>query len=189
MLRRCRSLAGLLRAEALLGLARARGLKVSWGRRPIFWRGGVKIEVRGRLSIGERLKAYGAPLPPRLATGPEGEIRLGDRVMLNYGVEIYAARSVLLGDDVQIGDMSAVYDTDFHQVEEGSPVNVAPVEIGANVWLGRQVIVLPGVTIGDHAVVAAGSIVTRDVPPRTLVAGNPARVVRELTASDGWRRS
>jgi maltose O-acetyltransferase len=56
------------------------------------------------------------------------------------------------------------------------------------VWLGRSVIVLPGSKIGDHTVVAAGSIVKGDLPPRVLAAGNPARVVRELNVPDGWRR-
>ena len=61
--------------------------------------------------------------------------------------------------------------------------------IGSNVWLGRGAIVLPGVTIGDHAVVAAAAVVARDVPPRTVVAGNPATSLRTLEASDDWRRN
>ena len=60
----------------------------------------------------------------------------------------------------------------------------ASVRIGRNCWLGAGVVVLPGVTIGDNAVVAAGSVVIRDVPPDTLVAGNPARVIRKITAAD-----
>jgi acetyltransferase-like isoleucine patch superfamily enzyme len=65
---------------------------------------------------------------------------------------------------------------------------VAPVRIRRNVWIGRNAIVLPGVTIGDHAVVAAGSVVLRDVPARALVAGSPATVRRELRAGDDWVR-
>jgi maltose O-acetyltransferase len=57
------------------------------------------------------------------------------------------------------------------------------------VWIGRSAIILPGVTIGDNAVVAAGAVVTKDVPDATLVAGNPARVVRTLVVDDGWRRT
>jgi maltose O-acetyltransferase len=63
------------------------------------------------------------------------------------------------------------------------------VHIGDNVWIGRSAIILPGVTIGDNAVVAAGAVVTKDVPDATLVAGNPARVVRTLVVDDGWRRT
>jgi acetyltransferase-like isoleucine patch superfamily enzyme len=58
----------------------------------------------------------------------------------------------------------------------------APVVLGRNVWLGANVTVLPGVTIGDDAVVGAGSVVTRNVPARTVVVGTPARVVRSLDA-------
>jgi acetyltransferase-like isoleucine patch superfamily enzyme len=63
------------------------------------------------------------------------------------------------------------------------------VHIGDNVWIGRSAIILPGVTIGDNAVVAAGAVVTKDVEEATLVAGNPARVVRTLVVDDGWRRT
>ena len=74
-------------------------------------------------------------------------------------------------------------DNDFHRLEperrlERPPSR--PVVLGSNVWLGGFVIVLPGVTIGDDSVVAAGSVVTRDVPPGVLVGGVPARPIREL---------
>jgi maltose O-acetyltransferase len=64
----------------------------------------------------------------------------------------------------------------------------APVIIGANVWLGRGTVVLPGSNIGDHTVVAAGSVVIGDLPSCVLAAGNPAQVVRELRIPAGWRR-
>jgi acetyltransferase-like isoleucine patch superfamily enzyme len=67
-------------------------------------------------------------------------------------------------------------------------VRVAPTRLGNNVWIGRGAIVVPGVTIGDHSVVGAGSVVTHDVPPLTLVAGNPARPIRTLSSHAGWRR-
>jgi maltose O-acetyltransferase len=74
-------------------------------------------------------------------------------------------------------------DNDFHRVEPERRHEVPeslPIILGENVWLGARVVVLRGVTIGAHSVVAAGSVVTRDIPPRTLAAGVPARVVREL---------
>jgi acetyltransferase-like isoleucine patch superfamily enzyme len=58
----------------------------------------------------------------------------------------------------------------------------APVKIGDHVWIGSRVIILPGVSIGDHAAVGAGSVVTKSIPPNCLAVGNPARVVRELRA-------
>ena len=178
----------MLRARLRVAALRAVGRRISCGTRPVFWRGSPTLMAHGSIEIGDGFKAYGAPLPPRVTAGANARVAIGSGVMLNYGVEIYAAELVSIGDDVSIGDLSAVYDTDFHEVEEGREVRIAPVEIGNNVWIGRQAIVLPGVTLGDHAVVASGAVVSRDVPARTLVAGNPARPVRELRASSGWRR-
>ena len=178
----------MLRARLRLALLRTAGRQVACGARPVFWRGSPTLDGDGSIEIGDRFKAYGAPLPPRVTAGAGAGVTIGNGVMLNYGVEVYAARQVTIGDDVSIGDLAAVYDTDFHEIEQGAEIGVAPVTIGSNVWIGRQAIVLPGVAIGDHAVVAAGAVVTRDVPARTLVAGNPARPVRELQAADDWRR-
>jgi acetyltransferase-like isoleucine patch superfamily enzyme len=93
-----------------------------------------------------------------------------------------------IGDDTKIGDFAAIYDTNHHSLDPAHPAKPAPVIIGSNVWLGRGVLVLPGSKIGDHTVVAAGSIVRDDLPSRVLAAGNPAQVVRELDIPDGWRR-
>lgn len=119
---------------------------------------------------------------------PGGSLTIGERVFVNQGATIVAHVSISIGDDCRIGDYVGIYDTDYHPVEQGAEVRRAPVVIGRNVWLGRGAIVLPGVTIGDHAVVGAGSVITSDVPARTLVAGNPAKPIRELSAEDGWRR-
>lgn len=178
----------MLRARLRLAALRLAGRRIECGARPVFWRGSPTLDAQGAIEIGGEFKAYGAPLPARVTAAAGARVTIGNGVMLNYGVEIYAAQRVAIGDDVSIGDLSAVYDTDFHEIEEGAEVGIAPVTIGSNVWIGRQAIVLPGVSIGDHAVVAAGAVVTRDVPSRTLVAGNPAKPVRELRAGDAWRR-
>jgi acetyltransferase-like isoleucine patch superfamily enzyme len=74
-------------------------------------------------------------------------------------------------------------DSDYHDLNDHSlPGKSSPVKIGDNVWLGARATVLKGVTIGDGAVVAAGALVTRDVPSRTVVAGVPARVIKHLDA-------
>jgi acetyltransferase-like isoleucine patch superfamily enzyme len=113
---------------------------------------------------------------------------LGERVFINTGATVVANHSIVVGDDCLIGDLVAIFDTDFHLLEPSRPIRTAPVRLGANVWVGRSATILPGVTIGDHAVIAAGSIVTGDVPPKTLVAGVPARPIRTLNIPDGWRR-
>ena len=72
--------------------------------------------------------------------------------------------------------------TSSHDPENFRRVIVKPVHIGSHVWITTRCIILPGVTIGDHAIIGAGSVVTRDVPAYTVVAGNPARVIRKLSA-------
>ncbi|MGZ4106010.1 MAG: DapH/DapD/GlmU-related protein, partial [Tumebacillaceae bacterium] len=69
-------------------------------------------------------------------------------------------------------------DTDFHRISANA-VNTKKITIGNNVWIGCRVMILKGVTIGDGAVIAAGSVITKDVPPYTVVGGNPARVLKE----------
>ena len=94
-------------------------------------------------------------------------VRIGDNVWIAPNVGIYAA-----GHPLDVGDRIAGWEYAF------------PVTIGNNVWIGGSVSIIGGVTIGDNAVVAAGSVVIRDVPADTLVAGNPARVIRKITAAD-----
>ena len=107
---------------------------------------------------------------------------------MNQGASIVAEREIRIGEDVRIGDLVGVYDSNHHALERGAPVETAAVAIGDNVWLARGAVVLPGVSIGRGSVVAGGAIVTSAVPVGVGVAGNPARVVRELDAPPGWRR-
>src|SRR3954453_6306228 len=141
----------------------------------------------GEARIG-RLALRGLTAPVELGALPGGRLTIGDRVFVNQGASLVAHLSITIGDDVRVGDPVATYDTAHPPVGQARDARRAPVTIGRNVWLARGALVLPGVTIGDHAVVAAGAVVTEHVPPRTLVAGNPAKVVRELRADDGWRR-
>jgi acetyltransferase-like isoleucine patch superfamily enzyme len=127
-------------------------------------------------------------IPIELGAAKNGALVLGERVFINTGATIVATNSITIGDDCLIGDLAAIFDSDYHPMEPSRPTRVAPVRLGANVWVGRSVTILPGVTIGDHAVIAAGSIVTGDVPARTLMAGVPARPIRNLDVPDGWRR-
>jgi acetyltransferase-like isoleucine patch superfamily enzyme len=158
-------------------------------------RGGL-VTCEGRLPIvhggGEcrlgRLALRGDTTPVEIGALKGGRLEIGDRSFVNQGASIVASLSITIGEDARIGDFAAVYDSDHHPVEEGAEVRRAPVVLGRNVWLARGAIVLPGVTVGDHAVVAAGAVVAADVPARTLVAGNPAKPVRELSASTTWRR-
>ena len=110
-------------------------------------------------------------------------ITLGRDVFVNSGCRFQDQGGIVVGDGCLIGH-NAVLTTLNHDLDPARRADMHParVVLGGNVWLGANVTFLPGVTIGDDAVVGAGSVVTRDVPPRTVVVGSPARVVRSLDA-------
>jgi acetyltransferase-like isoleucine patch superfamily enzyme len=150
------------------------------GRKPV-------LVTSGSITCG-RLFLRCKTVPIEVGAGKSGSLVLGKRVFINTGATVVATHSIVLGDDCLIGDFVAIFDTDHHQLEPSRPTRVAPVRLGANVWVGRSATILPGVTVGDHAVIAAGSVVTDNVAARTLVAGVPARPVRTLEIPDGWSR-
>jgi acetyltransferase-like isoleucine patch superfamily enzyme len=127
-----------------------------------------------------------APVWLRAARG--ARIELGDRVFLNAGTEIIAEQLVTIGPHCRIGPFCTISDTNHHPVHEGDAVRVAPVTLGRNVWLGRGVIVLPGSVIGDHSVIAAGSVVSGTIPPRQVWRGNPAVHVKDVRCSPDFVR-
>jgi maltose O-acetyltransferase len=176
------------RAELKLRLSRALGRELDWSGKPLFYEGWPIFRTAGPIVLGANCRLRGGPVRTRLITRAGGRIELGERVGINFGVEIFSEHLVKIGDDVAIGPLTTIYDTNFHPLGEGDEVKAGPVEIGSNVWIGRQALILPAIAIGEHSVVASGAVVTRDVPPRVLVAGNPARVVSEIHASDGWQR-
>jgi acetyltransferase-like isoleucine patch superfamily enzyme len=144
--------------------------------------------VRGSVRIGRGFRTRTVGRRIQLAAGPGGVLEIGDHVFVNQGVNVFAARSVRIGSRVRLADNATIHDTDFHPVRPGEQPRVAPVVVEDNVWIGYAAIVLPGVTVGRHSVVAAGAVVVSDVPPRSVVAGNPARVVSTFDCPDDWVR-
>ena len=114
-------------------------------------------------------------------------ISIDDDVYINFGCVILDCAEVHIGAHALIGPNLGIYAVD-HAIDAEERIHGAchgrPVRIGKNVWLGGDVKILAGVTIGDDAIVAAGSIVTKDVPPRVIAAGNPCRVIRAITDAD-----
>jgi acetyltransferase-like isoleucine patch superfamily enzyme len=110
------------------------------------------------------------------------DLRLGANVFVNHGCTLNDIGGIEIGDDTMLGPNVSLL-TSGHPVavaDRRAGITVAPIVIGSDVWIGAGATVLGGVTIGDGAVVAAGAVVTHDVPPATLVAGVPARVLRSL---------
>lgn len=118
------------------------------------------------------------------ARSPNSEIVIGQRNRFNNNVSIIANERISLGDDCLIGDAVAIMDCDFHEINPAMRTKgcgpTKPVAIGNNVWVGSRAMILKGVTIGDNAIIAAMSVVTRSIPPNSIAAGIPAKVVQAI---------
>lgn len=140
-------------------------------------RGLTLIRRHGTLHVAERVHMWpdvkvsviGRPDAPAI-------VRIGRESTVGDRTQIHACRLVEIGQRVMISWDVTLLENNYHSNSRG------PIVIGDDVWIGCHAIVLSGVTVGPGAVIAAGSVVTRDVPPHTLVGGNPARVLREITA-------
>lgn len=108
----------------------------------------------------------------------QSEIKIGNGVLINDSTFIGAHGKLTIGDNTMIAAEVVILDTDWHGID-GQPPQERPVTIGNHVWIGLRAMILEGVTIGDNSIVGAGSVVTKSVAPNTIVAGNPARFIRE----------
>lgn len=110
-------------------------------------------------------------------------ITAGDNLLINYNVTILDIGPVEIGNDVLIGP-GTVIATVSHAISPRKRLaciaEMHPVKIGNNVWIGANASILPGVTIGDNSIIAAGAVVKKDVPPNCIAAGVPAKVIREI---------
>lgn len=125
-------------------------------------------------SVGE-----GSVIRPPFFADYGYNIHLGRGVFLNFNCVLLDVTQITIGDKTQIGPCVQIYAADHPldpSLRRANLENGKPVRIGANVWIGGGAILLPGVTIGDDAIIGAGSIVTRDVPAGAKALGNPARL-------------
>lgn len=150
--------------------------------------GKVFIRNKGTFRVGHHVSLYAKPLPISITVSPKAELTIGHHTFINYGVDIGATTNIHIGNHVKIGPLTNIIDSNFHQVEPHEPVFQKPIRIEDNVWIGRQCIILPGVTIGKNSVIASGSIVTKDIPENVLAAGVPATIKRKLTIEENWIR-
>ncbi len=114
-------------------------------------------------------------------------IEVGENFYANYNLVILDVGKVKIGDNAQIAPNVAIY-TAGHPIHPDSRNSGyeygIPITIGDNVWIGGNTCILPGVTIGSNVVIGAGSVVTKDLPDNVIAAGNPCRVIREITEAD-----
>ena len=146
------------------------------------------IQGSGRITLGDNVRI-----------GPQGawflvrnlhecpELIIGDSTSINYRTVISVEERVTIGSNCLIAEETKIFDNNSHGLHYEHRAmtgkDVAPVTIEDHVWVGMNSIILKGVTIGKGAVIAAGSVVTKNVPPLTIVAGNPARVVKTISKS------
>lgn len=145
------------------------------------------------VALGTRVRFFG---PVRLSIGSHsalfddviisgvGEVQIGDRSTIGHNSVLVSRERIQIGNDCMLAAFCYVLDVDHEFADPGKPIpqqglRIKPVVVGNDVWVGAGTFILRGVTIGDGAVVAANSVVTEDVPPYTVVAGCPAKVVKK----------
>ncbi len=111
------------------------------------------------------------------------QISFGTHVFINHSFTAMSIGGIDFGDNVQIGPHVTIV-TDNHDLKNRSVLKCRKVVIGNNVWIGAGVSIMPGVHVGDNAVIAGGAVVTKDVPADTIVGGNPAKIIRRIEAEE-----
>lgn len=107
------------------------------------------------------------------------QMKFGEYVFINHSFTAMSIGGISIGNGVQIGPHVTIV-TDNHDLDNRNVLKCRSVNIGNNVWIGAGVSIMPGVAIGDNAVIAGGTVVTKDVPANTVVGGNPAKVIKQL---------
>ena len=160
---------------AALGV-RARTLTARYSALPPDARGAARALLAELLGgIG-----HGSIIRPPFFCDYGSQITIGSGVFINFNCVFLDCAPIRIGDLTQIGPGVQIYTPDHPrdpELRREALESAHPVNIGANVWIGGNAIILPGVTIGDDAIIGVGSVVTRDVPAGATVAGNPARVM------------
>jgi len=136
-------------------------------------------QMMAELTANEIDESFG--MFPPFYTDCGKNIKIGKRVFINAWCQFQDQGGIEIGNDVLIGPQTiiATLNHDPNPEKRGGMIP-KPVKIGNKVWLGARVTICPGVTIGEGAIVGAGAVVTKDVPPRTVVAGAPAKIIKEL---------
>jgi maltose O-acetyltransferase len=160
-------------------------------RQPVLLTGPGRIDIADGATFGwARSPGFHSGYVYVEAGLPESVVEIGRGCLVNNDACIRSeGPGITIGRDVLIGNGAHVYDSDFHAIDPwaraaGQPPRTAAVTIGDGAWIGANAMVLKGVTVGAGAVVGAGSVVTQSVPPATLAAGSPARVVRTLESTE-----
>jgi maltose O-acetyltransferase len=134
----------------------------------------------GEIVLGDEVRVWSTIVQAKLYTGKKGKLIVGRNSRLN-GVHIDARELIQIGENVRIAPYTIILDSDFHDLKDHFADGASQaIIIEDDVWLATRCTILKGVRIGKGAVVATGAVVTKDVPPRSVVAGVPAKVIKTL---------
>lgn len=151
----------------------------------------VRLGGLGSIHIGEKV-LLGYHLAPKSGSGEillqartkEARIVIGAKTALSNNISIIANNSVTIGADCLIGDNVLIFDSDFHGINPSdrhtSSGETKPVILKGNTWIGSRVTIMKGVTIGKNSIIAAGSVVTKSIPPNVIAGGVPAKPIKQL---------
>jgi acetyltransferase-like isoleucine patch superfamily enzyme len=143
--------------------------------------GRIHLRADGDVKFGQGVTLVGDVVPIEFVSYKDSHISIGDHTFMNYGSSITAYKQVKVGRHCFLGHHVLIIDRNEHGIEQREVAPpAAPVIIEDHAWIGAHAIILPGVCIGRHAAIGAGSVVTRDIPANCLAVGNPARVVRQF---------
>ena len=160
------------------GFVRLRSCKTG---RYVTVRGNPRIEGRGRITIGDHCRIWSHMGVTQLYAGPRAELIIGNNTFVNTGTILSASNRIVIGNNVQIANQVILMDGDFHGVDDREVTKVpGEIIVEDDVWIATRAMILKGVTIGKGSTVAAGSVVTKNVPAYTLVGGVPAKIIRQL---------
>ena len=154
----------------------------------VFTRRRPKIVNKGHMQIGNMVRIWSNINPTRLAVHRGGSLTIGENTFVN-GAMISSSAKVQIGSNCLIGPQTIIMDSNFHGIgaTDTTEGESAPITIEDKVWLGTRTMVLKGVHIGEGAIVAAGAVVTKNVPAYTIVAGVPAQIVKQLNPKEDYK--
>ena len=142
-----------------------------------------KSKVETRIALKKNAELY---VKNYFKIGSGSDIRIFNDAKLVLGSgyingfsQIVCAKNIEIGNDVAIAREVIIRDTDAHDIVDGKHKKVKPVKIGNHVWIGAKAMIMKGVTIGDGTIIAAGAVVTKDIPENCIAAGVPAKIIKE----------
>jgi acetyltransferase-like isoleucine patch superfamily enzyme len=145
-------------------------------------RGRLHLSLQGKLIMGDRVSIWSHLGRTQISVSKHASICIGDNTFINTGCILSSRYQINIGKRCQIANQVIIMDSDFHGVEDRDKMeSPSPIIIEDDVWIATRATILKGVHIGKGAVVAAGAVVTRNVPAYSIVGGVPARVIKTLT--------